>query len=227
VSTKRYALWAFLAFLIVVIFVTLDRLYTIASGSMNPGLATIGVSIVIISLFTLCLTSMGITGLVVAAVRRGWISPRPGSLLEKIVKLWRQIAPTYYSSVLGNEPVGPTEPVTEEDTKDSLMNEFSVKELDDLLSYISSGKGRGRKSEQTDEIRFRTVRDWTIKQRNGTSEKLQDFLDDRFGYYDNGFPKVPAATFYGWRKKFKKDLRKYKELISKIKLEDEKTASSD
>jgi hypothetical protein len=216
-SKKRYVLWAFLAFLIVVIFATLERLYAIASGSMNPGLATIGVSIIIISLFSLCLASMGITGLVVAAVRRGWISPRPGSLLEKVVRLWRQIAPTYYySPVLDVEPEELVGPVTDEDVKESVMDEFSVAELDDLLSYISSGKGRGRKSQKSDEDRFRAVRDWTIMQRKGTSEKLQDFLDNRFGCYDSGFPRVPAATFYGWRRKIRQDLRTYKESKNNI-----------
>jgi hypothetical protein len=225
-NNKRYALWAFLIFLILVIFVTLERLYVITSNSINPGLATIGVSIVIISLFTLCLASMAITGLVVAAVRRGWISPRPGSLLEKIVILWRQFAPTYYHSVLVHKPDGPAEPAMDEDAKDSLMGELSAAELENLLSFISSGKGRGRKSQEPEEDRFFAVRDWTIMQMNGTSVKLQDFLDARFGTYDSGHPRVPTATFYGWRNKIKKEMKKYNKSKRKIKLEDEKATPS-
>ena len=224
---RRYALWVFLAFLVVVIFITLERLYLIASGSMNPGLATIGVSIVIIGLFTLCLASMAITGLIVAAVRRGWISPRPDSLLEKIVILWRQIAPTYYSSASFAEPAELVEPVTEEDLKDTWLKEFTLADVDDLLSYISLRKGRGRKSEKSDETRFRAVRDWFIMQRNGTSIKLQDFLDNRFGYHVDGSPMVPSATFYGWRRKFIKDLRTYKESKNKNILGDKNSISAE
>jgi hypothetical protein len=209
---KKHALWVFLLFLIVVIFIALGHLYNLISNSSEPGAATLGISAVIIGLFTLCLGSMGITGLIVVAVRKGWIIPRAGSLLDMIVKLWRKIAPTYYHQDLGSEP---EELITEEDIKEPWLEEFTLDDMDGLLNYVAAGKGRGRKSNKSDEIRFRIVRDWFILQMHGTSVKLPDFLEDHFGTHESGLPVVPTSTFYGWRKKFIKDLRAYK--ASKMK----------
>jgi len=210
--SKKNVLWAFLVFLIMVIALVLARLFDMASPIVGNGTATIGVSVLIVVLFILFLGSMGFTSLLVLATRKGLIVHRPGSLLEKIVRLGNSLHPNY---PLENVEAESDEPVTEEEMQEPWPDEFALADIDELLEFIASGKGRGRKSYTSDELRFRAVRDWFIMQMRGTSTKLQDFLDERFDYHPDGSPKVPVATFYGWRKKFITELKEYKDAKKK------------
>jgi hypothetical protein len=210
--SKKVVLWFFLIFLIVAIALVLVRLFDATSSIAGYGLATIGISILIAVLFTLFLISVAFTSMLLLAGQKRWIDYRPGSLLDKFVRLWDDFpsnrSPT--ETVTVDE-----EPATAEEIREPWLDEFALADLDELLGFIANGKGRGRKSDTSDELRFRVVRDWSIMQMRGTSTKLQDFLDERFGNHVDGSPKVPVPTFYGWRKKFIKELKKYKDAKKK------------
>ena len=165
------------------------------------------IGIFVITLFILFMLSAFVSAHLTYAVRRGLIAPRPGSLLEKIVKFWERLVPPYDVRPILDSP---TETVTEADMQANWVQEFTPADVDEMLTFILNKKGGGRKSDVPDEKRFRAVRDWILMQMKGTSVRLQDFLDERFGYHSNGEPMVPRDTFYGWYKKFKKMLTEYK-----------------
>lgn len=165
------------------------------------------VGIFVVTLFILFMLSAFVSAHLTYAVRRGLIAPRPGSLLEKIVKFWERLVPPYDVRPILNAP---SDAITEADLQANWVQEFTPDDVDEMLSFILNKKGGGRKSDVPDETRFRAVRDWILMQMKGTSVRLQDFLDERFGYHANGEPMVPRDTFYGWYKKFKKMLIEYK-----------------
>ena len=91
-------------------------------------------------------------------------------------------------------------------------------DVEELLVITGQRRRGGKKSLHPDEVQFRAVRDWMIMQAHGTSVTLQQFLEGRFGTApETGMPLVPNQTFYGWRKKFLEELKKYKQAQSKGK----------
>jgi hypothetical protein len=125
------------------------------------------------------------------------------------------MVPPFDAESVSEEIVGPVsseeivEPVSKEGAAETLPGNLSLSDLDEILEFMRSNKGRGRKSFTPDDFRFHTVRDWMMMQKRGTSVRLQDFLDERFGTYDNGMPKVPRNTFNGWQRQFKEMVREY------------------
>lgn len=164
----------------------------------------------IVTLFILFLLSFVASAILTYTVRRKLLSPPPGSLLETLVRFWEKLVPPYDVTPILDEPV---EPITDADIQDeNWVKEFTPADVDEMLTFILNRKGGGRKSDVPDEIRYRVVRDWILMQMRGTSVRLQDFLDERFGYHADGSPKVPRDTFYGWHKRFKKMLIEYKSI---------------
>lgn len=161
----------------------------------------------VITLFILFLLSAFVSAHLTYAVRRGLLAAPPGSLLERIVKFWERLIPPYDVCPILDAP---SDTITEADLQVNWVQEFTPADVDEMLTFIVNKKGGGRKSDVPDETRFRAVRDWILMQMKGTSVRLQDFLDERFGYHANGEPMVPRDTFYGWYKKFKKMLIEYK-----------------
>jgi hypothetical protein len=133
------------------------------------------------------------------------------------------MVPPYATECASKEII---EPEQEEENEENSLGDLSLSdsELDEMLEFMLKHKGRGKKSDIPDEIRFHTVRDWVSMQMKGTSVKVQDFLDGRFGIYDNGMPKVPKYTYYGWQRQFKKIALEYLEAKKTMKAKYGKSA---
>jgi len=102
-----------------------------------------------------------------------------------------------------------TERGEEEDLALFQSDEALFEDVEALLVLIEEKKHRGKKSNYAPEVRFRAVRDWMLLQAKGNPMKLMDFLEERFGVApESGMPLVPNQTFYGWRKKYIKELKK-------------------
>jgi hypothetical protein len=179
----------------------------IALLSGGYGQAVTSLGSLIIGLFVLFLISFLLFALLTYAVRRGLIIPRSGSPLDRVIRFWKKLIPPYDVRPILDAP---TEPITDADLQENWLRDFTPADVDEMMEFIANQKGRGRKSIIPDDQRFRAVRDWTVMQMKGTSVRLQDFLDERFGYQHDGSPNVPRDTFYGWYKKFKKMLLEYK-----------------
>lgn len=202
-NKKQILTTAFLV-LTVALFMGLLILFELAARQLGHGPAAVFLTLLIVVLFILFLLSAFLTAYLTYAVRRSLIAPRPGSPLEKLVKFWNKLVPPYDVRPVLEEP---NEPATEADAQGNWLKEFTPADVDEMLEFIVNQKGRGRKSYTPDDYRFHTVRDWIMLQMKGTSTRLQDFLDERFGYHHDGSPKVPKDTFYGWYKKFKKMIK--------------------
>jgi hypothetical protein len=167
---------------------------------------------IIIGLFILFLLSVFLAAQLTYAVQRGLIIASPHSPLDRLVRFWKTLVPADDVRPILDEPL---EQITEADFQDDWLQDFTPAEVDEMLEFIVKHKGRGRKSNIPDEQRFRVVRDWTMMQMRGTSVRLQDFLDERFGYQHDGSPHVPRDTYYGWHRKFKSMLQEYKAMKKK------------
>ncbi|MBT4182443.1 MAG: hypothetical protein HOE06_06180 [Candidatus Thioglobus sp.] len=102
-----------------------------------------------------------------------------------------------------------TEDVEEADLALFQSDESLFDDVEALLVLIEEKKHRGKKSNYAPEVRFRAVRDWMLLQAKGNPMKLLEFLEERFGVApESGMPLVPNQTFYGWRTKYIKELKK-------------------
>ena len=210
--SKKTVLWLFFFSLIVAIAIALVYLFKITASIAGDGPATIGISILVVGLFTLFLVSAGFTIILLFTRQRGLIQYRPIGLLDRLLRLWDRLPSNHHpvQTVIAGEKLTSTE-----ENQEPWPDEFTLTDIEELLEAIASGKGRGRKSYTADESRFRAVRDWSILQMRGTSTTLQDFLNERFGYHPDGSPMVPTSTFYGWRRKFIEELQEYKDTKKK------------
>jgi hypothetical protein len=204
---KKRTLTVIFFFLKAVVIIGLWILLEITSPIKGYGQTTVELSNFVITLFILFLLSIFLSAHLTYAVRRGLIAAQPGSLLDRLVKFWNNLVPPYDVRPILEEPA---ESTSETEMQENWLKEFTPADVDEMLEFIVNQKGRGRKSYTPDDYRFHTVHDWILMQMKGTSVRLQDFLDERFGYHHDGSPKVPKDTFYGWYKKFKKMLKEYK-----------------
>ena len=102
-----------------------------------------------------------------------------------------------------------TERGEEEDLALFQSDDTLFDDVETLLVMIEEKKHRGKKSNYAPEVRFRAVRDWMLLQAKGNPMKLLEFLEERFGVApESGMPLVPNQTFYGWRTKYIKELKK-------------------
>ena len=160
-------------------------------------------------MFFMFLIGVGLSGLYELFVRIQILvfkePPRPGSLPDLLLKL-------------RGSKIEISEEQPEESKKTTLPPGVTMKDVEELLVIVGTRKRRGKKSQYSDEVRFRAVRDWMILQANGTSLTLQQFLEERFGAAkETGMPLVPNQTFYGWRTQFIKELNTYKSTRSEAK----------
>jgi len=152
---------------------------------------------------------IGLGGFVELSVNRKILlfrrTPKPGSWLEIFLKLWG-------NKIEKKETEETEETKTNDTTENTLPAVFTMIDIEELLDIVGSHKHGGKKSQYSDEVRFRAVRDWMILQANGTSLTLQQFLEGRFGMAnETGMPLVPNQTFYGWRTQFIKEIKKYRD----------------
>ncbi len=193
----------------VIISLLLARLHHIVESSFGSELAVVIVAGVTIGILFLILVGMGLGGMLEWAVCKRFLifkrKPMPGSGLELFLKIWghRIETPTHQPS---------------EALPDDLPPGVTMTDVEELLVITGQRRRGGKKSLHPDEVQFRAVRDWMIMQAHGTSVTLQQFLEERFGTApETGMPLVPNQTFYGWRKKFLEELKKYKQAQSKGK----------
>lgn len=196
-------LTAFFLLLILAIGAGVWELTKVTTQLHGRGVAIILIGNLIVGLFVIFLLSILISAILTYAVRRGLLAPRPGSLLDRLVSFWSGLIPPLDIAVEDADKIGDV-------AQEMWSKEFTVVDVDAMLAFMTTQKGRGRKSYTRDDYRFHAVRDWISMQMKGTSVRLQDFLDERFGYQQDGSPQVPKDTFYGWYKKFKKMLTDYK-----------------
>lgn len=210
-ATKLLLVVILIAGLGVFIYSLLDRLYGLIASSLGSKLAVVIISGATIGIMLLIMVGMGVGGMLEWGLWRHHIAskkipPAPCSDGELFLKTWGDkltpLIPKPNDEISSNEiPPG----VTAED-------------IDELLLITEQSKRGGKKSAYTDDIQFRAVRDWMTMQAHGTSVTLQQFLEERFGTApETGMPLVPNQTFYSWRKKFLKELKKYKKAQSKTK----------
>jgi hypothetical protein len=194
----------------IIIFGGIWTLYDLTSQHSENEQATVTFGILLIVLFILFLVSFFMSANLTYYVRRRLISCDPGSPLDRLVCFWLHMVPPFTVECASKEIV---EPEMEEETEEDSLSGLSLSdsELDEMLEFMLKHKGRGKKSDIPDEIRFHTVRDWVSMQMKGTSVKLQDFLDERFDTSENGMPNVPRNTYYGWQRQFKKIAVEYLE----------------
>ena len=171
----------------------LNRLYTLARNGLGDDAAVIVLAALI----------AGQLFLIVVGIRLGkalddYTSEHPlksGSMLTRLLQFFGY----------GTE----TETVEEADLALFQSDETLFDDVEALLVMIEEKKHRGKKSNYAPEVRFRAVRDWMLLQAKGSPMKLQDFLEERFGIApESGMPLVPNQTFYGWRTKYIKGLKK-------------------
>lgn len=187
----------------------LVRLYRIVKSSFGSELAVVVVAGATVGILFLVLVGMGFGGILEWTICKRFLifkrKPAPGSGLELFLKIW------------GTKPE-PSTLQTNETPSDDMPSGITMTEIEELQSITEQCRRGGKKSLHPDEAQFRAVRDWTTMQAHGTSITLQQFLEERFGVAsETGMPLVPNQTFYGWRKKFLKDLEDYKQEKSKRK----------
>ncbi len=194
----------------VIIYSVLDRLHHIVKSSFGNELAVVIVAGVTIGILFLILVGMGLGGVLEWAVCRRFLifkrKPLPGGKLEFFLKLWGH----KFEEIPVSQP--------DEGSSDNMPPGVTTTDLEELLIIIGERKRGGKKSQHPDDTQFRAVRDWMIMQSHGTSVTLQQFLEERFGTApETGMPLVPNQTFYGWRTKFLRELKKYKHAQSRRK----------
>ena len=194
----------------VIIYSVLDRLHHIVESSFGTELAVVSVAGVTIGILFLILVGMGLGGVLEWAVCRRFLifkrKPLTGGRLELFLKLWGHKL----------EEIPASQPA--EAPSDEIPPGITMTDIEELLVITGQRKRGGKKSLHPDDTQFRTARDWMIMQSHGTSVTLQQFLEERFGTApETGMPLVPNQTFYGWRNKFLKELKKYKHAQSKRK----------
>jgi hypothetical protein len=194
----------------VIIYSVLDRMHHIVESSFGNELAIVIVAGVTIGILFLILVGMGLGGALEWAVCRRFLifkrKPMPGGRLEFFLRLWGH----KFEEIPVSQPA--------EAPSDEIPPGITMTDIEELLFITGQRKRGGKKSLHPDETQFRAVRDWMIMQSHGTSVTLQQFLEERFGTApENGMPLVPNQTFYGWRNKFLKELKKYKHARSKSK----------
>lgn len=190
----------------IIVVSVLEFLYRIAKSSLGSGLAIVVVAGVTIGILFMVLVGIGMASVIELAICSRTLifksKPMPGSWLDLFLKLWG-------SSV--EFPMPEPEPIP----SDEMPPDITMNDVEELLLLIEQRKRGGKKSIHSDDVQFRTVRDWMILQSRGTSITLQQFLEERFGVAPHtGMPLVPNPTFYGWRRKFLSELEKYKKTQS-------------
>ena len=201
-SKRNLILFIVLIFLALTLTLSLSRLYTCISSSLGRELAMAIIAATVAWILFIFSMGIGVGGFVECSVNRKLLffrkTPKPGSWLEIFLKLW-------------GKKIEKKETKTNDLTENNLPTGFTMIDVEELLDIVGSHKRGGKKSQYPDEVRFRAVRDWMILQANGTSLTLQQFLEERFGVAnETGMPLVPNQTFYGWRKQFIKELKKYR-----------------
>jgi hypothetical protein len=194
----------------VIIYSVLDRLHHIVESSFGNELAVVIVAGVTIGILFLILVGMGLGGVLEWAVCRRFLifkrKPLPGGRLEFFLKLWGH----KFEEIPESQPA--------KASSDEMPPGITLTDIEELLVITGQRRRGGKKSLHPDDTQFRAVRDWMIMQSRGTSVTLQQFLEERFGTApETGMPLVPNQTFYGWRTKFLKELKKYKHAQSKRK----------
>ncbi len=203
--TKRKLLLILLIIGLGIIVVSvLEFLYRIAKSSLGGELAIVVVAGATIGILFMVLVGIGMGSAIELAIcRRALVfksKPMPGSWLDLFLKLWGSRVDF---------------PMPEPVPSDEMPPGITMHDVEGLLLLIEQRKRGGKKSIHSDDVQFRTVRDWMILQSRGTSITLQQFLEERFGVAPHtGMPLVPNPTFYGWRKKFLSELEKYKKTQS-------------
>ena len=203
-SKRNLLLFIVLIFLVLTLTLSMSRLYACISSSLGREIAMVIIAAAVAWVLFIFSIGIGLGGFVELSVNRKILlfrrTPKPGSWLEIFLKLW------------GNksEKKETKETKTNDTTEDTLPTGLTMIDIEELLEIVGSHKRGGKKSQYSDEVRFRAVRDWMILQANGTSLILQQFLEERFGVAnETGMPLVPNQTFYGWRTQFIKELKKY------------------
>lgn len=182
-----------LLFLLVMMGLGLNRLYALARNGLGDDAAVIVLSILIAG--QLFLVGVGIR---LGKALDDYTAEHPLKPDRTLTRLLQ-----YFG--YGTE----TERGEEEDLALFQSDEALFEDVEALLVLIEEKKHRGKKSNYAPEVRFRAVRDWMLLQAKGNPMKLQDFLEERFGVApESGMPLVPNQTFYGWRKKYIKELKK-------------------
>lgn len=187
---------AFILFLLMVIGLTLSHIYSLAQHSLGNEVASIVLAVLI----------AGELFLVVVGVKLGKsldrsIShhpPKAGSFFARIMRIWgyKPEAQIVEEPALDHEP-----------SEEGLFDDVEA-----LLVLIEEKRHRGKKSSRPHDVRFRAVRDWMMLQAKGSSYTLQEFLEERFGVApETGMPLVHNQTFYSWRRKFIRELKKLQE----------------
>jgi hypothetical protein len=187
---------AFILFLLLVMGLTLSHIYSLAQHSLGNEVASIVLAVMIAGELFL----VGV-GLKLGKSLDRSIShhpPKSGSFFARIMRIW-----DYKSEAqIVEEPALDHEP-SEEDLFD---------DVEALLVFIEKKRYRGKKSSRPPDVRFRAVRDWMMLQAKGSSYTLQEFLEERFGVApETGMPLVHNQTFYSWRRKFIRELKKLQE----------------
>jgi len=151
----------------------------------------------------LFLISILIMGLLTFGVRHKLLTPRKGSLLDRFLTFWCRLIPS--CDVL---PAVDKQPdmTTEEEMMGTWLKDYTETDIDEIMQFLITKKGRGRKSNYSAETRYRAVRDWILMQMRGTSTTCPAYLLERFGPQSNGDSHVPRDTFYGWYRVFKKEV---------------------
>jgi len=210
-SKRTLLLGAFIISVGAILYSALLRLHYLVKASLGSELAVVAIAGVTIGVMFLILLGMGLGGVLEWTVCKRFLSCKRKPLaldskIELLFKMW------------GIKPA-PAEVQSTEEEPDDLPSGITMQDVEELLMVAEQRRYGGKKSQYTDEVQFRAVRDWMIMQSHGTSVTLQQFLEERFGVApETGMPLVPNQTFYSWRKKFLKELTEHKQAQSKKKL---------
>jgi len=204
-SKRKLFLFVLIIGIGALLFSVLMRLHDIAATTFGYDMSVVVVAAATITILLLILLGMGFGGGLEWAISKRILifkrKPVLGSWLDLFLRLW------------GNK-LGEPEPRPQqnEPPADNMPPGIRMKDIEELLAIIGQRKHGGKKSLRSQEVQFRTVRDWMIMQSRGTSVTLQQFLEERFGVApETGMALVPNQTFYGWRKKFLEELEKNKQ----------------
>ena len=186
-----------------VISTALAFLYQIVESSFGSGLADVVVAGGTIEILFMILVGMGL-GCILE-----WVVCRRYLIFKRKPRRCRGLK--IFLALLGHKleeiPVAEPSEVPSIDMPPGV----TVTDLEKLSLILGERRRGGKKSLHSEEVQIRAVRDWMIMQSHGTSVTLQQFLEERFGTTpETGMPQVPNQTFYGWRNKFLKELKKYK-----------------
>jgi hypothetical protein len=183
--------------------VALSRMHILAKRSFGQDFAVILVAALIAWMLFVVLLGLRLGSYVESSMKKRTLTRKqpsePGSLLDMVMRIW------------GHKiEIGTTQ--AKETNNGDILPGITFDDAENLLTILGRKKHGGKKSPHPDKVRFRAVQDWMILQTNETSITLQEFLEERFGVApETGMPLVPNQTFYGWRRKFIKELKSYKE----------------